>query len=170
MIPLQHELPKGLSKIEGIPGGLASRCDMLDEITLLQGMPYDDLMLISEHLIACAAPSGVYLLREGEQGETMFFLVDGELAIRKECAQGEERLLTTIRTGKTVGEMSLIDQYPHSASVMTSSPVRLLLLTRAGLESLRKAHPRVAYDLLQAITRLLSFRLRQTSGKLIDHI
>lgn len=145
-------------------------CDLLDELVLLRGMPYHDLNILGKYLQAYRVEAGVVLFQEGERNDTICFVVSGNLTIFKESEQGDRRHLATIRAGKCVGEMSLIDHSPPSATVVTEDTTTLLILTKQNIERLRDEHPRLAFDLLLKIAQLLSFRLRHTTGQLIDYL
>ena len=165
-----QNIPDGLELIDQGELGVDKRCELLDEIGMLQGMAYADLKVLAVHMSAFKAPPGICLFREGDKSNWMCFLVKGSLVVHKEDAQGNARELTTIRSGKTVGEMSLLDNFPHSATVTTQTEALVLLFSRAGLERLHTEHPRVAFELLMKIAQLLSFRLRHASGRLVDTI
>lgn len=168
--PNQSAMPAGMDQMGYGSGFQDTLCNLLDDVTVLQGMPYTDLKVVSGYVHAYNAKRGTVLYEEGKKSDFMCFLVDGELRVEKECGQDETRYLTTIRAGKSVGEMSLIDNSSHSATVMADSDVVLLVLTRFSLERLREDHPRIAFDLLWKVAQVLSFRLRQTSGQLIDYL
>ncbi len=72
--------------------------------------------------------------------------------------------------GRSIGEMSLIDREPRSASCKVIESATVLLLTREQFEKLSVEHASIALKLLMRITRLMSRRLRMTSGQLVEHL
>ena len=66
--------------------------------------------------------------------------------------------------------MSLIDGEPRSASVIAEEPSLLVVLTGEGLAALSSDVPRLAIKVLLKIAKLISQRLRQTSGALVDSL
>lgn len=144
--------------------------EILDEVPLLQDLPYQDLATLADYMRAYRADPGTVLFAEGKHSDVMYFLVEGSLSVLKESEQGESRRLATIQRGKSVGEMSLIDHSPHSATVLCEKRAVLLQLSREGMTRLRDEHPRLAFDLLLKVAQLLSFRLRHTSGQLVDYL
>jgi CRP/FNR family cyclic AMP-dependent transcriptional regulator len=66
--------------------------------------------------------------------------------------------------------MSLVDGEPRSASVVADEPTTLVVLTAEGFACLSSEVPRLAIKVLLKISKLISQRLRQTSGTLVDYL
>ncbi len=163
-------LPKGLEQL-----GFGSQfhdtlCRLLEEVAILRDLSRQEIEQIARHTHAYSAHTGVILFEEGKKSNYICFLVKGQLTVDKERNLTERRPLTTIRPGRSVGEMSMIDGMPHSATVTTATDVELIVLTRHGLQRLQEEHPRTAYNVLWKIAETLSFRLRQTTGQLVDYL
>lgn len=109
-------------------------------------------------------PANTVLFREGDQGDTLFIILEGELDIIKAIGTPEERLLITKYPGEYFGEMSLLDPNQlRTASVVSRTDARLLVMSRGEFESSLRRWPGIAYDLAQ----LLCFRLRDTNDATI---
>ena len=67
-------------------------------------------------------PAGYTLIRRGERGDAMYFLVEGEVLVRR----GRRR--RTLRSGAFFGELALLEGRPRRATVVTLTPCRLLEL------------------------------------------
>ena len=166
----ESSLPAGMVQLGAGSRFQETLYGLLEEVAILQGMPRRDLEALGKFLLAYSAKSGTVLFEEGHKSNFMCFLVKGTLQVDKERNLYEKRPLARILAGKSVGEMSMVDNMPHSATVKAEGDVTLLLMTRLGLERLREDHPRIAYDLMVKIAQILSFRLRQASGQLIDYL
>ncbi len=146
-------------------------CGMLEEIQLFSDFGRKEIELLANYTQAYRAPKGTTVFSEGRRDSYLCILVEGKLDVLKEVdPDTPPKLLTTVRAGKTVGEMSLIDELPHSATVVTRTEAVLLLLTKYHLERINEDHPRLGLKVLLKIAQLLSHRLRQTSGQLIDYL
>lgn len=66
--------------------------------------------------------------------------------------------------------MSLVDEEPKSASVVTKENTLVLVLTKQGFNEMVEDAPKLAVKLLTKIARLMSERLRKTSGALSGHL
>jgi CRP-like cAMP-binding protein len=69
-----------------------------------------------------------------------------------------------------MGEMSMLDGLPHSATSIATDNCILLMLTKLSYEKLAEEQPVLCNKLLTQIARLMSLRLRQTTGILLDYL
>jgi len=96
--------------------------------------------------------AGDSIFHEGESGEALFAVVDGEVEIRK---QG--RLLETVLEGAVFGEMALIDRSPRSADAVAKTDCTLAVVTQRRFTFLVQETPFFAIDIM----RVLAERLRR---------
>jgi CRP/FNR family transcriptional regulator, cyclic AMP receptor protein len=129
-----------------------------------------DVLRLSNYLRVCVAEKGAQIVREGSHDAYLCLLVEGKVAVIKKDHGDETKRLGEIRPGKTFGEMSLLDGEPRSASVIAEETSTLIVLTAEDFARLSSDLPRLAMKVLLKISKLLSQRLRQTSGMLADHI
>lgn len=150
----------------------AKVCEMLESCAMFKQLERYDIEVIAEQMLAYRAGPKTTLLKEGSSNPFMCFLIEGKLAVYKEkgAYDPENTRLATVLPGRSIGEMSLIDGQPHSATVITVDKSTLLVLTRDRLNALSRSHPKTANRLILKIAQLLSNRLRQTSGKLVDYL
>ena len=107
--------------------------------------------------------TGEWLFREGDQGDTAFVIENGLLEICRE-QEGQRERIAQLGPGDLLGEMSLIDKLPRSASAYARLPTRLRVLTPEHLnEKLADADP-----LLRLLLKMILKRYRvatDTDGK-----
>jgi EAL domain-containing protein (putative c-di-GMP-specific phosphodiesterase class I) len=107
--------------------------------------------------------TGEWLFREGDPGDTAFVIENGLLEICREHDGNRERI-AQLGPGDLLGEMSLIDKLPRSASAFARLPTRLRVLTPQHLdEKLADADP-----LLRLLLKMILKRYRvatDTDGK-----
>ena len=82
----------------------------------------------------------------------------------------KSKVIGSVGEGKTFGEMALIDREPRSASVVAVSDTILIVLHLTEFNDMSDSSPRLALKILHRIAKLLSHRLRQTSGVLADFL
>ncbi|MDT8403893.1 cyclic nucleotide-binding domain-containing protein [Sulfuriflexus sp.] len=155
----------GLKNLEQQAVDDARLCQMLENISLLQGFERAEIEKLAQYCRAYKATNGTVIFKEGEKSHFMCLLVAGRVNILKENKQ-----VATIRAGKSMGEMSLIDGFPYSATAISAVDSELVMFTRLQFERLGETNPLVALKLYKAIARLMSLRLRQTTGVLIDYL
>ena len=109
---------------------------------------------------------GEWLFREGDEGDTAFVIENGLLEICRE-QDGRRERIAQLGPGDLIGEMSLIDKLPRSASAFARLPTRLRVLTPEHLtEKLADADP-----LLRLLLKMILQRYRvatDTDGKVSE--
>lgn len=91
-------------------------------------------------------PAGSVITEEGADGNHMFVVMDGELVISM-----NEQVLATARSGEIVGEMPLIDSNIRSANVKAMTDCRLVLIDKAGFESLLQHVPGFSLHMIKVL-------------------
>jgi CRP/FNR family cyclic AMP-dependent transcriptional regulator len=81
--------------------------------------------------------------------------------------KGKQVIIALLGKGSIVGEMSLIDQHPRSATVVAREDSQMVILRREAVESISKKYPHIGIKILKGLNRVLSIRLRQTVDRLI---
>ena len=135
--------------------------DLVQRIPLLAALPADELRRLEAMFRPCSFDTDALVLCEGEQGESLYVLVDGEVDIIKALGTDSERWLGVRSVGTLIGEMSLFSaDRRHTASVRARTPLRMLALPFQELELLLTREPAVAFGLV----RTLSQRLEQSEN------
>lgn len=142
----------------------------LERTAIFEEFKRDDFNALVEYLSVQKIDEGAVVFREGDRGGHLCLLLEGRLAVLKDAGHGEKKKVTEVTAGKLIGEISLMDGMPHSATVIAAAPSTLVLLSRENLARICDERPRIGNRLLWKIGHLLSLRLRQTTGKLVDHL
>jgi CRP/FNR family cyclic AMP-dependent transcriptional regulator len=145
-------------------------CEMIESSRMFSDFSRPEVQIIANYTHAYEVAPGATLFREGEKGQYMCLIVEGKVNILKDTGVGERKVVTTVRAGQTMGEMSLLDDLPYSATATAKDLTKLVLITRNNFERLTEEHPVLAVKILKKIARLVSLRLRQTTGVLVDHL
>jgi CRP-like cAMP-binding protein len=122
----------------------------LSALPLFAGVPDADLATLLQHARTTALAPGQTLLREGDPGDEVLLILDGQAAVTVGGLP-----VGTIGPGDCVGEMSLLDSAPRSATVTSSSPLRALVLAADAMRRLLADHPAVAARLTSTLTARL---------------
>ena len=144
--------------------------DLLLTLPLFDVFKTDELDILARHLNFMEINRGEHLFTEGEKGDYMCFVVRGLLDVLKKNNIGDYRVITRLGKGNTIGEMSIIDKSPRSASVIARQPSVVILLTKKGFDRLTEKYPAITIILLKKIMRLLSLNMRLTTSKLADNL
>ncbi|MGA2521934.1 MAG: cyclic nucleotide-binding domain-containing protein [Acidimicrobiales bacterium] len=104
-------------------------------------------------------PAGRVLCEEGTLGREFFFIVDGTASVRR-----NGRKVATLEPGRYFGELSLLDRKPRSATVVSETPMTLLVLEQRRFNGLLDEMPTLSHKLLMAMSQ----RLRDADAKAIN--
>lgn len=107
----------------------------MDTLAFLKSNPLfthfsqQELAYISHIAVECVFEENEYILHENQMTQFIYLIQRGEVAILKEeDNHGAAHLLETLRAGDVIGEMSLIDRKPHSASVKAVQSTTIIAL------------------------------------------
>jgi CRP/FNR family cyclic AMP-dependent transcriptional regulator len=102
------------------------------------------------------------LFAAGDAGDGCYRVDDGLLKVSVLAPTGNERILAIVGTGAIVGELSMIDGAPRSASVTALRPAQLCFVSRTAFRNFAATRP----EIYQHLTAVLARRLRDTNGAL----
>lgn len=133
---------------------------LMQTVPLFRGFSALDVQEFVGRTERLDAVAGQTLIREREQGQTLFIVIAGELEVLRELPGGGQTRIATLLPGDTFGEMALIDHRPRSASVRCLAPCRLL-----GFEEKNLLHlPHLALKLYRNLAGLMAERLRDSNA------
>ena len=96
--------------------------------------------MVNEYIDNIKLIQGDYLLREGEDSTTLYYVVSGVLAVHKR--QGDKTSqVGTVYAGEIVGEMSFLTGSPRFATVKATGPCELLALKTNNLDKVKNQLP-----------------------------
>ncbi len=126
---------------------------------------WEQLQTISYYFKPYSASKGTLIYKEGEVGASMGIIVQGSIGVYK-----NNKLISTLRVGRTFGEMSVIDTQPRSATARAEAETIFLSLDKVDMLTLADKHPTLAFKIIWNISRALSQRLRLTSSQLSEFL
>jgi CRP/FNR family transcriptional regulator, cyclic AMP receptor protein len=132
--------------------------------------PASLLSALPEHLSASLFTSATpvklgaeeVLFLAGDAGDGCYRVEDGLLKVTMVSRGGNERILAFLGPGAIVGELSIIDGLPRSASVVAVRPASLSFLSRAAFDDFADRHPAI----YKSLVTLIAARLRETDAAL----
>ena len=123
----------------------------LERIPLFAGLSHKERERVARWADSIDLPAGKHLLDEGRLPHEFFVILDGEVDVTHD---GEH--LATLTTGDFFGEIALIEHGRRTATVVTSSPVTLAVMSGASFDAMRHEMPRVAERINEAIRARLA--------------
>jgi predicted acylesterase/phospholipase RssA/CRP-like cAMP-binding protein len=117
-----------------------------------------------EQLETRVLKGGDWLFREGDAGDSLYFLVRGRLQAWAGVDGADPRLLGEIVAGESVGEVGLISGEPRSAGIQAIRDSLLIRIDRTTFENLAKQHPALVIKLAANVGRMLQKSSSGTSA------
>lgn len=164
---------KTLSGFKMMGAGAAFKgeiCDMIAETQLFADFDWKDIEALAGYVQCYQVAAGTVVFNEGDPGNYTCLLVKGEVEILKNDHEGTLRRIVLVNRGKTIGEMSIVDGEPRSATCVASQDSVLLLLTKENYLRIIKERPVLAVHILSKLAKLMSQRLRSASGQLVEFL
>jgi len=142
--------------------------EVLGSHALLAAFCPEEVRTFCTFLQVYRAAPGTAIIREGDPGDFMVLLLEGEVEVFKSTRAGARSLVGVVQPGRTLGEMSLIDGEPRFATCVAATQITFAALHRAGFEHVMREYPLLGEKILLHLARLLNQRLRQVSAQLMQ--
>ena len=123
-----------------------AKVDLISRVPLFARCSKKELRLIANLADQVEWPEGKTVIKEGRPGSEFFILIDGTASV----SQGGGKV-RDLGAGEWVGEIALVANVPRTATVVTLSPVRALVLTRGGFSQLIEDSPSIAAKVLEGL-------------------
>ncbi|MEW6263305.1 MAG: cyclic nucleotide-binding domain-containing protein [Thermodesulfobacteriota bacterium] len=144
--------------------------DLLIHIPIFDNLDPQELRLAVKYMNMIQVKAGEIIFKEGDRGDYVCFVSEGALDVIKTSEAGHSVAISSLSKGRSIGEMSILDNYPRSATVRARTNSTLITLSRQSFETIVDEHPRIGVKILQGVARLLSLSLRKTSSRLADYM
>ena len=137
--------------------------ELLNKVHFFRNVQKGDFAKIVERLRSRTVPAGNDIIRQGEAGNSMYFIVRGVVRISLEDA-GEERDLATMMAGDFFGEIALLEHCTRTATCRAVTPCALYELTRKDFEIIIATYPSI-YDAVHKTSHERASKLDKDNGK-----
>jgi CRP-like cAMP-binding protein len=137
---------------------------------LIENLTAEEIQKLARFIQVYRAPGGEVVIREGEPGDFMMFIIEGRVEVFKQDRQKLPRMIAVVEAGQTLGEMSMIDGEPRFATCVAAAPTLVGVLTRENLARVVLEEPLLGAKVLMELIVLMSNRLRTTSARLVQSL
>ena len=155
--------PKPTSTLD--PERYAKYAQILERTKWASEFSWKHIRKICQYIEPVKAKEGAVVFREGDNARSLGIIVKGSIDIIK-----DNKRVTTLKSSQTFGEMALIDGEPRSATGIAAEETIIFFIGEAALVQLTEDDPKLGVQLLWKISKLISQRLRQTTGLLVDYM
>jgi len=156
--PLGHDTGEPIQLAEGV------KLDILRE----QGLSAREMRLLAKYSHEEQFNANSTIFAEGERGESLYIVVDGNVRISRIVPGMGEECLAILKRGEVFGEMALIDDQPRSADARAHTEgCTVFSISRTLLEEVLSMDPDAAVQFLTLLSKLLCRRLRTMNERLV---
>ncbi|MBI3159135.1 MAG: cyclic nucleotide-binding domain-containing protein [Chloroflexi bacterium] len=133
---------------------------LLKQSEWFSNLPDEVIHLLMERVKTHTVQPGEAIIQRGQQDDSVFMIQSGwvKVVIPEEGEEGE-MVLNHVGPGEMVGELSLVDQRPRSASVIALSELSVLELTRRDFLEIMEQYPMMGLHMLITTSKRMRFVL-----------
>ena len=140
--------------------------EVLARSGIFQGVDADAAESLAKEMEIIEIRKGEVVFSEGEPGDSLYIVLTGKLKVGRRAADGRQNLIAVMGPSDMVGELSLFDPGPRTATATAVLDTRLARLRKQALRPWLTNRPEIAEQLLRVLAR----RLRRTNDALADLI
>jgi len=156
--------------LHNILSTVQERIAMIEGSQWGDGLNREDMEQFAQYLYAAKADPEEVIFNEGAREPYMCLVAHGLIRITKGDSKKAVKTICDIAPGRFVGEMSIIDGLPRSASARAIEETVVLVLTKDNFDLLLKDNPRLGVILLKKVAQMVSHRLRVSDWMLAEYI
>jgi len=139
----------------------------LPKTGFLEAMADDDRDLLASYGEFRGVQPDHDMIRQGEEQQQVYFVISGKLEVRRQ-GLADDIVVGIISPGESIGEMSVFDAGPASASIRALEFSQIWVIDGVSLKSFIRDSPVAGNQILLGLATILSQRVRQLSRQLVD--
>jgi CRP/FNR family cyclic AMP-dependent transcriptional regulator len=131
---------------------MATNAEILAKVPLFSMLDQRDLAALAASARERQYQAGEDLIRQGDTGVGLFVLTRGHVHITQ-VRQGETYDLGVLGAGQVIGELSLLDDLPRTATVTATEPSTVIIVPIWDFRAALRENPSMALNLLSSLSR-----------------
>lgn len=148
---------------------MLTNLDLIRRVPLFSMLTEEQAQLVADGVVKRRYRRGELVVEQGKKSNALFILLNGRARVLTADERGREVILAVLEAGDYVGEMSLIDNQPHSASVRCEIQCDMLILGRPEFARCLPENSSLSYAIMRGlVTRLRSADRQIESLALLD--
>jgi len=140
---------------------MLSSLDLIRRVPLFSMLTNDQAQGIADSVVKKRFRRGEIIVEHGRKSNALFILLNGRARVLTADSRGREVILAVLQPGDYVGEMSLIDDSPHSATVRAEVQTDMLVLGRADFARCLPENSSLSYAIMHGLVQRLRAADRQ---------
>lgn len=134
----------------------------LKRVALFSGLTDTQIERLAAGSVRRSFPKGRTIVAEGEPSQSLYILLSGRAKVQRSDTEGKEVILAVLGPGECFGEMSLIDDAPRSASVITIESCDFMSINKESFKTMMVSSPEISMRIMKGLVK----RLREADKKI----
>ena len=139
---------------------------IFSQIELFEELTVDEVRELVRGCEVVHYSAGQTLFEQDDESDALFIVGHGELEVVGSSTMGEKVVLAVLGPGTVVGEMSLIEGGPRSATVEAVSECQIFRLDHATFDEMRRRRRPAAYKVILGLAATVGQRRRETDARI----
>ncbi|WP_038206833.1 Crp/Fnr family transcriptional regulator [Xenophilus azovorans] len=141
---------------------MLSNLELLRRVPLFSALTPAQSASIADAIIKRRFKRAEMIVEQGKKSDALYIILTGRARVMSADNRGREVILATLQPGDYIGEMSLIDDEPHSATVRTEVQTDVLMLGREAFSRCLPENSSMSYNIMRGLVQ----RLRHADRKI----
>lgn len=141
---------------------MLSNLELLRRVPLFSALTASQSASITDAIVKKRFKRSEMIVEQGKKSDALYIILTGRARVMSTDGRGREVILATLQPGDYIGEMSLIDDEPHSATVRTELQTDVLMLGREAFSRCLPENSSMSYNIMLGLVR----RLRHADRKI----
>jgi CRP/FNR family cyclic AMP-dependent transcriptional regulator len=137
---------------------------MLENVPLFSGLPAKELAEIEQHGTVKSYKKNTIVINQDDETYSLYVILSGSVKVFISGEDGREAVLNHQSAGDYFGDLALIDRQPRVASVMTTEPSTLMIISREDFLRCLSKNPEIAINLIKPMTSRMRMLARNVSS------
>ncbi|MDM0123192.1 Crp/Fnr family transcriptional regulator [Variovorax arabinosiphilus] len=141
---------------------MLSNLELLRRVPLFAALTPTQSASIADAIVKKRFKRAEVIVEQGKKTDALYIILTGRARVMSTDSRGREVILATLQPGDYIGEMSLIDDEPHSATVRTEIQTDVLMLDRDAFSRCLPENSSMSYNIMRGLVQ----RLRHADRKI----
>lgn len=142
--------------------------DLLKRIEIFSDLDGAEIDIVSQFLKKERYNRGEIIFKEGSERKNLYIVIKGNIELSQLNSGSSNKILTYFKEGSFFGEISLIDDTPHSTNALVYEDSLILVLTKDAFNSILLQYNNIAAKILVKIARVITRRIRLANTRVTN--
>ena len=129
--------------------------DRLAAVPLFSGLTGEALEELARARVVRKFPRSATIINDGDATNAIYIINKGKVKVCKTSETGKEVVIAVLDEGEHFGEMSLIDEKPRSASIVTKEACEITIINKGDFDRILLASPQLAMSVMKGLCERL---------------